>query len=59
MKLNKNIRKAQDLVKAKAEKNKFGSIICPSCNNTLYYEVYKNGHIWGKCKTFECLHWVN
>ena len=36
-----------------------GIVICPKCNGELMYTVASiNGHIWGKCKTKDCIQWM-
>ena len=36
-----------------------GIVICPKCNGELMYTVASiNGHIWGKCKTKDCISWM-
>jgi len=36
-----------------------GIIKCPKCGEDLHYTVAGcNGHIWGKCKTENCLQWM-
>ena len=35
------------------------SIKCPVCNGVLRYTISSyNGHIWGMCKTKNCLRWM-
>jgi hypothetical protein len=32
---------------------------CPKCNNDLHYTIApSNKHIWGMCKTKNCLKWI-
>lgn len=48
-------------IRAKFDKDNqdSGTIICPLCNNTLYYTIARsNMHIWGKCETNSCLSWM-
>jgi len=41
------------------EKGEKGVIECPACNNDLQWTRAKiNGHVWGKCKTENCLSWM-
>lgn len=36
-----------------------GTIECPKCNGQLNYtRASSNGHVWGKCKTDNCLSWM-
>lgn len=43
----------------KGEKDYGGTIECPLCGNRLHYSVSAyNGHIWGQCKTSNCLSWM-
>ena len=35
-----------------------GSIKCPACGNQLDYSVANNGHIWGRCKKYGFLSWI-
>ncbi len=36
-----------------------GKIECPKCKGELNYSRAKsNGHVWGKCKTENCLSWM-
>ena len=36
-----------------------GKIKCPKCEGELHYTRAKNGHVWGKCKTENCLSWMS
>jgi len=43
---------------AKQEGNR-GKIECPKCEGDLHWSrASLNGHVWGKCKTENCLSWV-
>lgn len=66
-----NFNKAIELIQKKhkvdiewenpSNKNKTvqGTIECPVCKGDLNYSVSSyNGHIWGKCKTEDCLNWM-
>ena len=36
-----------------------GAVKCPVCGGKLNYSVAAlNGHLWGKCETGGCLHWM-
>jgi len=35
-----------------------GKIKCPKCGGDLHYQIHKNGHVWGKCKTDNFLSWM-
>lgn len=36
-----------------------GIIECPKCKGELHFtRAFSNGHIWGKCKTENCLSWA-
>ena len=36
-----------------------GTVECPKCKGELHYSVAGgNNHIWGRCKTEECLSWM-
>jgi hypothetical protein len=36
-----------------------GKIECPVCKGDLYWRRARiNGHVWGKCKTENCLSWM-
>ena len=35
-----------------------GVIKCPKCGNELHFVKHENRHIWGKCKTPDCLGWM-
>jgi hypothetical protein len=53
----KNIIKALTLI-VKEEGNQ-GKIICPKCGNDLHWtRASSNKHVWGKCKTENCLSWM-
>lgn len=53
----KSILVALDLI-AKQEGSK-GKISCPKCGNDLHWtRASTNNHIWGKCKTENCLSWA-
>ena len=44
---------------AKGEKGAKGEVKCPACGGTLCYSRSSyNGHIWGRCKTADCLAWM-
>lgn len=32
-----------------------GCVDCPACGNQVHYQVHKNGHVWGKCLTDNCV----
>jgi transposase-like protein len=53
----KKIIAAKDIIAHLDENN--GIIECPACKSELSYSVAKNGHIWGKCKTKNCLSWLD
>jgi len=43
----------------KPESQIFDSIECPQCKGVLEYTVSSyNGHIHGRCKTDDCLSWM-
>lgn len=43
----------------KPESQIYDSIECPECEGVLEYTVsIYNGHIHGKCKTDDCLSWM-
>ena len=44
--------KIQDL------KENSGTIECPKCKGDLMYRRAKNGHVWGRCKTPDCISWM-
>ncbi len=52
----KNILQALDIIKIK--KQNFGTIECPQCKGELQYRRFSNGHVHGKCKTENCLSWM-
>lgn len=36
-----------------------GKIKCPQCGNDLHWtRASSNKHVWGKCKTENCLSWM-
>jgi hypothetical protein len=48
---------ALKLIKDKKEDK--GKIECPKCKGDLIYSrASSNGHVWGKCKTDNCLSWM-
>jgi hypothetical protein len=53
----KSILEALTLI-AKEEGNQ-GKIKCPKCGNDLHWtRASSNKHVWGKCKTANCLSWM-
>lgn len=45
--------------KYEEDKQLLGSITCPECGGELCYTIASsNKHIWGTCKTKNCLSWV-
>ena len=41
------------------KKENKGIIECPRCKSELtYVRAKSNGHVWGKCKTENCLSWA-
>ena len=40
------------------EKGNQGQIKCPKCSNDLNWTRASNKHVWGKCKTENCLSWM-
>jgi hypothetical protein len=53
----KNILEALKLI-AKETGNQ-GKIKCPKCSNDLHWtRASSNKHVWGKCKTENCLSWM-
>lgn len=41
------------------KKGNRGTIECPKCKNELHFSrASSNGHVWGKCKTDNCLSWM-
>ena len=61
--VKKGIQLIKDQTGAKlnepGNKGSRGIVICPKCNGDLMYTVASsNGHIWGKCKTKDCIQWM-
>ena len=53
----KYILKAISEISEKEENR--GKIPCPKCQGELNYtRASLNGHVWGKCKTEDCLSWM-
>ena len=51
------IIEALQLINDKEENQ--GTIECPKCKGDLrYFRSSSNGHVWGKCKTENCLSWM-
>lgn len=52
----KKLIEALEIIKGMKEST--GEIDCPVCGNKLSYVRQHNGHVWGKCKTENCLSWI-
>lgn len=44
---------------AKTGNRKAGTVECPACKGRLSYAIAsRNGHMWGRCETADCLGWM-
>lgn len=55
--LVKHIFNAYELIKVQPGQK--GTIVCPACKGELEWRrASGNGHVWAKCKTENCLSWM-